>query len=93
MTIGPNFLAVSRSTPSSVNDAARPAQRPGLLRPPSSEPRPPASELSALGGGAFFSSLSAPGTSATNCSKSLRAQVLLAGAQQRHEAARGLVLA
>src|SRR5262245_14034255 len=70
MTIGPNFLAVARSMPSSENDAASPAQRPALLRLPSSEPSPPAIELSGLGGGAALSSLSAPGRSASNLLKS-----------------------
>ena len=94
ITIGPNCLAVSRSMPSSVNDAARPAQRPAPPdRPPNSDPSPPASELSVLCAGAVRSSLSAPGMSATNCSKSGRAHVLLARAQQRDDAAARLVAA
>ncbi len=92
MTIGPNFLAVGMSTPSSAKDAASPAQRPGLLRLPNSEPIPPASELSALGGGALFQQLVRSGDVGDELLEVLRRQVLLAGPQQRHETTLGLLL-
>jgi hypothetical protein len=90
--MGPNFFAVVRSTPSSENEAARPAQRPALLRPPSSDPRPPAIELSGLGRGADLSSLSAPGHPGQQRLELGWLEVLLPGAQQCDDAAASLGL-